>query len=354
MSGLAFRITEPGAEPREMPITPGLQIGRLDDNAIVLKDPKVSGRHAHVVETPAGLAIEDLGSSNQTQVVGGPSLAQAERHALKAGTAIQIGETKLVVVADAAAAGGNIEKTVAAHAVKLGGEGADMSSLAQLAAFKTARPRLVICNEAIKKIVDVDKVDFSIGRAGQSVSCEIEHPAVSSNHARILFDNKRFYVEDQGSRNGTSVGGEPVMANSRRELTPESHIRFGSVDALFVVETDAEGKKTEAKTVRSALELLSREGTITRLQREKAESEARADREESGVERHPGERLLVNGFVKVDQWVHALRRADLVDLGSGSTGGGGRGMLVGMAVVIVILVAAVVILLTNPGLLGLE
>ena len=350
MSGLAFRITEPGSEPREVPITPGLQIGRADDNTIVLKDPQVSGRHAHVVETPDGLAIEDLGSSNHTQIVGGPTLGQAERHGLGQGVAVEIGETKLVVVGDSA--GGGVDKTIAAHVVDLGGEGANMSALAQLAAFKTAKPRLVICNEAIKKIVDVDKANFAIGRAGEAVNCEIEHPAVSSNHARVVFDDKRFYLEDLGSRNGTSVNGQALSPNGRTELTPESHVRFGSVDALFVVDTDAEGRKGDAQKIRKAVELLTREGTITRLQREKAESEVRGDRE-AGVERHAGERLLVNGFLKVEQWTQALKRADMVELGAASSGGGGRGLLIIMGVVVLLLAAIIGVLVVKPELLGL-
>lgn len=350
MSGLAFRITEPGKEPREVPITTGLQIGRADDNTIVLKDPQVSGRHAHVVETPEGFAIEDLGSSNHTQVVGGPTLGQAERHNLNQGVALEIGETKLVVVGDAAA--GGIDKTVAAHVVNVEGEGANMSALAQLAAFKTAKPRLVICNEAIKKIVEIDKANFAIGRAGEAVNCEIEHPAVSSNHARVVFDNKRFYLEDLGSRNGTSVNGEALSSNGRAELSPESHVRFGSVDALFAVDSDAEGRKGDAQQIRKAVELLTREGTITRLQREKAESEVRSDRE-AGVERHAGERLLVNGFLKVEQWTQALKRADMVDLGPAASGGGGRGLLLVMGVVVLLLIAVIAVLVVNPGILGL-
>src|SRR3954467_5884620 len=54
-------------EGREVDATPGAVIGR-EGVEIVLADPEVSRRHAAIRRSGAGVAIEDLGSTNGTFV----------------------------------------------------------------------------------------------------------------------------------------------------------------------------------------------------------------------------------------------------------------------------------------------
>jgi hypothetical protein len=71
----------------------GLQIGRSEENDVVIRDGRVSRRHARVVADGDGFAIEDLGSSNGTAVDG-----RRVTHArLVAGTAVVVGDTVLTV-----------------------------------------------------------------------------------------------------------------------------------------------------------------------------------------------------------------------------------------------------------------
>lgn len=54
-----------------IPVPPnGLRIGRLNDNDVVIDNPKVSRHHAIVVPTPDGVVLRDLGSANGTFVAG--------------------------------------------------------------------------------------------------------------------------------------------------------------------------------------------------------------------------------------------------------------------------------------------
>lgn len=71
----------------------GLSIGRSDDNDIVIRDGRVSRRHARIVTDGSGFAIEDRGSSNGTFVDG----ARVRRGRLAAGTSIVVGETVLEI-----------------------------------------------------------------------------------------------------------------------------------------------------------------------------------------------------------------------------------------------------------------
>jgi hypothetical protein len=71
----------------------GLTIGRADDNDVVIRDGRVSRRHARIVADGSGFAIEDCGSSNGTFVNG----ARVRRGRLAAGTSIGVGETVLEI-----------------------------------------------------------------------------------------------------------------------------------------------------------------------------------------------------------------------------------------------------------------
>lgn len=350
MAELAFRISEPGKPSRELAIEVGVSIGRLDDNTCVINDPKISGRHAHVVEKDGALVIEDLGSSNHTHILGGASLKGGESHPLTIGTAFQVGSTKMVVVSTASADDG-ADRTIMAQRVELNApEGGAGNQLAQLAMFKASRARLCIANEAIREIQDIDKVEFHIGRKGDAIHLAIEHKAVSTNHATIRFESKGFTIEDLGSANGTFVDGNRIDTNERRLLTPECHIRFGSVDALFVIDTDAANWSADETRYRSAVDVLVAEGTLPESQRNDAVTAAQAEN------RHPGEILLNRGLISVEQWTTAYKKAEFFvpsRSGSNDSGGGTGASKQLLLVLIVILIALVLILVIKPSLLGL-
>jgi hypothetical protein len=71
----------------------GLTIGRSDDNDVVVRDGRVSRRHARIVAEGSGFAIEDRGSSNGTFVNG----TRVKRGRLAAGASVVVGETVLEI-----------------------------------------------------------------------------------------------------------------------------------------------------------------------------------------------------------------------------------------------------------------
>ncbi|MCA9323406.1 MAG: FHA domain-containing protein [Planctomycetes bacterium] len=356
MPELAFRIVEPGGSPREVAITSGMTLGRSSENDCPLADPKSSSRHARVFEEDGQWFVEDVGSSNHTLILNGPILKSGDRHPLGAGTALQIGDSKLIVIVEGAVAvagGGAAGKTIAAKisfgtdddssSELTGGEG-KMGSLAELAAFKTARPRLVLCNEAIRRIVDIDVVRWLVGRADGTANCVIDHPAVSTSHAQIVYSDRRFLLEDLGSRNGSFVDGERVAVNSRIPLQPESLIRFGSIEAIFVVDSDRDGRQPDPKRYTNALEYLVSVGHISRLQREEAERDARAE------QRHAGEKLLEKGYIRADQWVEALKKGEVIVINR-NAGGGGNGLRNLLLLVVLLLILLILVVVVNPDVL---
>jgi DNA-binding NtrC family response regulator len=70
---------------------------------------------------------------------------------------------------------------------------------------------------------------LELGRGAPALG-EAQDPRMSRRHARVHFDGRRFFVTDLGSQNGTFVDGEPVPAETPREV--QRVIRMG--DSLFV------------------------------------------------------------------------------------------------------------------------
>src|SRR6186997_3397726 len=83
---LAGQIIPLGGEP--------LVVGRAADNTIVLQDDYVSSRHARFFAQDGRWYVEDLGSTNGTQVGGNRIANQVPLHV---GTTVRLGKTLLEV-----------------------------------------------------------------------------------------------------------------------------------------------------------------------------------------------------------------------------------------------------------------
>ena len=80
------------ADGRTVPLThTPFSIGRAPGNDIVLVSLAVSRRHAQIIETPEGLVLEDLGSTNGLSVDG----LRRARILLLEGTRVQVGDVQL-------------------------------------------------------------------------------------------------------------------------------------------------------------------------------------------------------------------------------------------------------------------
>jgi hypothetical protein len=77
-------------------VADGTRIGRASDNDLVVRDARVSRRHARIVADGGGFAIEDAGSSNGTFVDG----RRSDRAPLVPGAIVTVGDTHLRVCSD--------------------------------------------------------------------------------------------------------------------------------------------------------------------------------------------------------------------------------------------------------------
>ena len=64
---------------------------------------------------------------------------------------------------------------------------------------------------------------------GRHPECQIQVDSnmVSRKHARVLREGKRFYVEDLGSGNGTTVNGQRIAAKT--QLAHDDRIKLGPI-----------------------------------------------------------------------------------------------------------------------------
>ncbi|MCZ6596720.1 MAG: FHA domain-containing protein, partial [Planctomycetota bacterium] len=306
MSEWTFRVHVPGEPLQEVEVVDGLTLGRHPESGCVLKDPRISAHHARVLREGDSFLIEDVGSSNKTQIGGGPSLAQGERLKLENGMEIVLGDTRIEVAGPVGIPSTTVEGVVGepavdgtvmgssatsepasaapedpsaapapspgTGAVAAGESGAappvpaepsremapddssgymgtvmgieaPMDELARLEALEVTRPRLVIVNEAFGRIVDIEKDVFLIGRRKkENPDLLIDDSALSGRHAEIKYDGRRFFLTDLNSTNHTYIGDERLAAESPREIKSDTRIRFGSVEAVFFTDKDSEGR----------------------------------------------------------------------------------------------------------------
>ncbi|MDH7569084.1 MAG: FHA domain-containing protein, partial [Armatimonadota bacterium] len=73
----------------------------------------------------------------------------------------------------------------------------------------------------------------SVGR--QNADVLLTDPTVSRQHAAIVLEEERAWIEDLGSTNGTRVNGEPLAARQPRNLKNGDEVRFGSVSLRVVL-----------------------------------------------------------------------------------------------------------------------
>ena len=266
------------------------------------------------------LWIEDVGSSNRTLVAGGPALEKGQRAALSEGGQLLLGDTR-ITVADSETRGvpdfdvaptltrpdddsdeweGDTQgrETKPIWNTSSSAVAAPPTSEDEAAAGRNAR--LIIVDESLRAVVAIDRAEFTFGRSRRRAPDHVlEHEGVSGRHARVVFEDGRFYLEDLGSTNGTFLGEEVLTQGERRALTCDAFVRFGPIDALFLVDDEHGRGPTDEHAI--AIELLARAGKIGTTRRGKLLG--------PGTDTHPGEELITANQIGLRDWVAALQQA---------------------------------------------
>src|SRR5260370_39370618 len=92
-------------------------------------------------------------------------------------------------------------------------------------------PSLIFVHGTEQRTSSLDHSPFSIGRKMEK-DLAIADPRVSRDHAIVLSENGKFFVEDQGRKHGTFVNGERI---ERKILGRNDRIEFGARDTIYAV-----------------------------------------------------------------------------------------------------------------------
>src|SRR5213593_1581698 len=113
-------------------------------------------------------------------------------------------------------------------------------------------PRLVVTDALGRRIVNIDKPLFTIGRRSET-DLRLPGADISRVHAEITFENATCIIRDKQSRFGTFVNGERV---SEKVLAHGDQIRFGQAgDTEIVFFVDDEAPSVEKSAISAATEL---------------------------------------------------------------------------------------------------
>src|SRR5215467_5520540 len=92
-------------------------------------------------------------------------------------------------------------------------------------------PSLIFVQGSEQRTLYLDHSPFSVGRKMEK-DLVIADPRVSRDHAVIVSENGKFFVEDQGSKHGTFVNGERIQ---RKQLERNDRLEFGARDTIYAV-----------------------------------------------------------------------------------------------------------------------
>ncbi len=235
---------------REHPIRAGENlVGREGD--VMLTDPKVSRKHARILSSDGTFTVEDLGSTNGTEL-NGERLEPGEAKPLQPGDKVAFGGIELSLSMPGQA---GATEMLSPHETAMGAPpsaaGAEGPSAAAEAEVEPSDPSGELLEEsegdfeAIQEppspgepivaflVLDGEEKPLKAGvntfgrRAENDVS--ISDPYVSGSHGQIEVEQDGIFLTDVGSTNGTFLNGEKLEPNARTALLEEDEVRIGGL-----------------------------------------------------------------------------------------------------------------------------
>ncbi len=184
-------IVNDGHNERRVPLTgETFTIGRSAGCDLVLHDPNISLRHAHIERHGSTLTVVDDRSTNGT-FLNGDRITSA---ALLPGGVLTVGDTSLAL-ASSGSAFAEANKSTGGIPIELRTRVADVPPVVPVA----------ITNLQLEKDV------VTIGRDADN-DIPLANPQVSRHHARLRRNGTAHVIEDLGSTNGTFINGERVTS----------------------------------------------------------------------------------------------------------------------------------------------
>lgn len=230
----------------------GITIGREVGNDVVIPSGDVSRKHAEIIPMPGGYQLID--HSTNGLFVNGVRIEQ--KQVLGRGDVIKLGPEEFRFYADAAkqaplppppgapakpaAAPPQVAAPVPAPAPVSTPAPATPPTPVAKPASRAPLATLEIINEGPLKGTrfEIHSALTNVGRGAHN-DIVLSDESVSDSHAKIQQRDGAWWVVDQGSTNGTYVGGRRVQGEQRIEGAPD--LRFGGMKLTFRPAASAAG-----------------------------------------------------------------------------------------------------------------
>lgn len=105
----------------------------------------------------------------------------------------------------------------------------DGTGVKRIAYLKSTRGDLV------EKII-LSKPSFIIGRLKEQVDYVSQNGAVGKIHAELISRDRRYFVKDLNSKNGTKINGARINSNIDHEIKCNDRVAFANSEYLFICE----------------------------------------------------------------------------------------------------------------------
>ena len=218
-----IRLEETGG--RSHFLRPGTNIVGREGTDVLLLDKTVSRRHAQVeVDGDGAVTVEDMGSTNGTQVGGETLVPHVPRRAY-AGDRVRFGSVLLSL---------HLPDPSVSHSsppspppFPLGEEGRGEAPTGEILG------QVVELREDDPRVYPLPPGRTTFGRRADNTVVLSGDPYVSGSHAQIVVDGAAFTLTDTGSTNGTLLNGERLAINAPVLLTPGDVVLIGGTALRF-------------------------------------------------------------------------------------------------------------------------
>jgi pSer/pThr/pTyr-binding forkhead associated (FHA) protein len=201
--------------------SPRIVIGRAADSDLVLPDPSVSLRHATLRQRGQDYIVVDEGSTNGT-FVGPVRLAPATSRLIRSGDLIRVGRVWLEVRASATPVTDN--PMLATRELALG-----MVEDALCRGGESHLPRIRV-EDGPDRGLELELLEnhrpYVVGRS-KSVDLALTEPDASRRHLELRRRGAEVVVRDLGSKNGTTLGDQPLPPDLDHTWPPKSLLCIG-------------------------------------------------------------------------------------------------------------------------------
>ncbi|MDB9822695.1 FHA domain-containing protein [Deltaproteobacteria bacterium] len=220
-------------------------IGRDPNNDVVIPKDTISSFHAVIEYKDGFFYLEDQRSINKTSL-GGEELVPLSPGRLKSGDEIMFNIYRFKFILPDTIPSGKTMTHFQAPSESLASKRQD-TMVQELPPL----PKAILVdvkNITGKKTMHLKKRINRIGR-GAGSEIEIHEDSISGLHATIEYRDGFFYLEDQRSRNKTSLWGEEMEPHVPRKLKSGDEIVFDVYKFIFLLEYELPSGDTGERTV---------------------------------------------------------------------------------------------------------